>query len=956
MRKHMNTKSLSSASASFPLTAMAAALLLMAQPVGAQVDPDCTGSNPGMVTCTGTTFADGVTHTATGGDLTVNVEGGVTSFGTGGFNTTATGDNSITMVKGDGPNMLTNASGTTASAIIGATTENGDITITTGTGHVQGVAASTEYGIRAVSSGTGNVSIVTGANVNAGAFASSNSITGIEAITNGGAINIATSGTAQARQYGIRAHANGGDISVVTSGNNTIGGAQTAQYGIEAVTTGDISLVLGNARSSVTAGMGGVHTDTRGGSGSTTIDLFRSVGSTGLPVGILAETGSGALTINVNANDVDGTDVGVTQLITRGGAQGVINIADRAAVGTLDLSPDAGATITVNSQGAIGGTYSFPPSVSSFWGKGAGAGNVVVVNDRRMRGAVDFSGASGAVQIINNSDRPLGNPGNGGWQFGGVSLFGSGDDQIVNSQTATLRAEPGASMDFGAGDDKLINNGRFMVGVGFAPTGAITLSNLERLENNGLIIMGVLYGTNTDLGLKSNLEPGTRLIAHGVDFVAGPNSRIALDAALADTVQPDCSAAPAADCLDFTGGTTSGTTLLTLSDARPAVASAAFNEGMVLIEGASAAEHFVLDPNSRGYVEHTTTGPAIQKGLVTYRFTYDETAKQHKLTGVLADEGAQGGTFMASAQEIWRATTDTWFDRQAALRARPDQASSEAGLWSTVNMSTGERDFVAAHDIAGNSYDYNLKQDQQITHLAFGGDFINDGGLSFGGMAGYVYSTIDYDATKLRSEIGGFQAGLYGSYLAGPLSIDALVNYNLATQTLDAKNLGLGPDTQIRTDLTSIGGRVDAGWRLSFGDAFYLQPLLGVAYVTTTIDDLELPSGGGSFEFDGTSLRAGAGLRMGFELPTGGMKTSFDLTGRWWNEMDGENDTVVTIPNGNTEVPLTDEFNGGFSEVAAGVNLASAGSTGFSGFVNVKSKFASEYSTLGASAGFRYQW
>lgn len=670
-------------------------------------------------------------------------------------------------------------------------------------------------------------------------------------------------------------------------------------------------------------------------------------------------TGAGGITLQTDTGSISATIgpstallpsiVGPLRVITGGNA--MVNLVSGGNVPILDLSPTAAGSVVLNNSANLGGTS----TTVSLQG-GSGAGSVTIINNARMRGNFDFSGATGSVTIINNSDRPLGNPSNGGWVFGGTNAFGSGADRVINSQGATLRAGPGGSIDFGAGDDELINNGRFMVGEGFIPTGAVTLSNLERFENNGLIIMGVVYGNNFDQGLTSNLQPGTRLIAHGVNFVAGENSRIALDAALADVAQPNCSAAPAADCLDFTGGTTSGTTLLTLSDARPAISSAAFNEGMVLIEGASAAEHFVLDPNSRGYVANTTTGPAIQKGLVTYRFTYDETAQQHKLTGVLADEGAQGATFMASAQEIWRTTTDTWFDRQAALRAKPTQGGSESGLWSTVNMSTGERDFVAANAIGANTYDYNLKQDQQITHLAFGGDFINDGGLSFGGMAGYVYSTIDYDATKLQSEIGGFQAGLYGSYLAGPLSIDALVNYNLATQTLDAKNLGLGPDTQIRTDLTSIGGRVDAGYRLSFGETFYLQPLAGIAYVTTTIDDLELPSNGGSFEFDGTSLRAGVGLRMGLALPTGGLKTSLDLTGRWWNEMEGQNDTVVTIPNGNTEVPLTDEFDGGFSEVAAGVNLASAGSAGFSGFVTVKSKFASDYSTLGASAGFRYQW
>ncbi len=954
MRKNMNAQSLLPVSAGFPLTTIAAVLVLMSLPSHAQVDADCTGSNPGTVTCTGDTFADGVTHTVTSGDLTVNVGDNTTSFGTGGFNTTATGGSNVTMTKGNSANMTT--TGTSSSVIIGATTESGDISITTGTGNIVGVATSVEYGIRAQSSGAGDITIATGGVVGSAVMANNvNNVAGIDASTQGGDITMSLGGGAQGRQAGVRAHAHGGDISIITSGTGAIGGASN-QRGIEAVTTGNIDITLGASSTAVTGAQQAILTDTRGGAGTTTLNLSRNVNA---PVEAL--TGTGALTVNITAPTPQ-TNVGINKIVTSGAAQGIINIEEgRIAVAGFDLSPDAGAAITVNNRAAIGGSnFGFPASPSTLWGQGSGAGDLVFINDGRMRGSVDFSGASGSVTIVNNTDRPLGNPANGGWNFGGVNAFGSGDDQIVNAATATLMAQPGASMDFGGGEDVLVNDGRFVVGEGFIPTGAVTLTNLDRFENNGFLIMGATYSQGVDLGLTSNLQPGTRLIAHGVDFVAGENSRIALDVALAETVQLDCSSAPAADCLDFTGGTTSGTTVLSLSDARPATASAAFNEGIVLIEGSSAYEHFVLDPNSRGYVANTSTGPAIQKGLVTYRFTYDETAKQHKLTGVLADEGAQGGTFMASAQEIWRTTTDTWFDRQAALRLKPQQAGSESGLWSTVNMSTGERDFMASNTIGANTYDYNLTQDQQITHLAFGGDMISGGGndtaWSVGGMAGYVYSTIDYDATQLQSEIGGFQAGLYGSYLVGPISVDGLVNYNLATQSLDAKNLGLGPDTQIRTDLMSIGGRVDAGYRLSLSEALFLQPLLGLAYVTTSIDDLELPSNGGSFRFDGTSFRAGAGLRMGMEFPAGGLKTRVDLTGRWWNEMEGQNDTVVTIPNGNTEVPLTDEFDGGFSEVAAGIQLAGPGSIGFSGFINVKSKFASEYSTLGASAGFRYQW
>ncbi len=136
------------------LTAIAAVLLAPGAAL-AQVDADCTGSNPGTVNCTGPTFANGITHTTNGGDLTVNSANGVTSYGTGGFFTTGVGSNNVTMTKGTG-NLLTTAAGTSAPIVIGASSESGDISITT-TGTVAGRAATAQYGISAVSTGGGDI-------------------------------------------------------------------------------------------------------------------------------------------------------------------------------------------------------------------------------------------------------------------------------------------------------------------------------------------------------------------------------------------------------------------------------------------------------------------------------------------------------------------------------------------------------------------------------------------------------------------------------------------------------------------------------------------------------------------------------------------------------------------------------------------------------------------------------
>lgn len=646
------------------------------------------------------------------------------------------------------------------------------------------------------------------------------------------------------------------------------------------------------------------------------------------------------------------------------GGISTIDTTSKRTVTLMTLSPRAGGTMTVNNGGAIGDTTAPLQDVVAVRGNGAGS---LVINNTvprgRIRGNFDLSASTGSFTLRNDNS---GRARQGGWHSWGQNTFGSGSVEIINGTRGVIRTVGSTTFDFSASSNsRFVNEGRLMMGTnldGSTPEGPMTLIGLDLFENSGLILLGARYNYDPDPGVTSDGKAKDRLIMQDVNFAASQGSRIALDTALTGVAQADCLAVTSSDCVRFSGtSTTSGVTSLIVTDARPALGSAAFNKGMVLIEGASAAEHFVLDPESQFYVPHSSAGAGLQKGFVAYRFVHDADAKQHLLVGTLADEAAQAATVGATAQEVWRTTAESWFDRQAEMRSGGEGGFNPSGAWANLNIANGNRDLTQTHRINDSAVDYDLAQDLQTTHLSFGVDLLRGSSAAkawnMGLTAGYVYSTIDYDATRLQATMTGFSTGLYGSWLSGPMSVDGLINFNLMTHSLDAKHLGLGSESRLRTDVTSIGARVDAGWKTALGKTIWLQPLVGLAYVSTGIGDIELLDNGGAMRFgdDDKSLRLGLGLRTGLDSKLLGLNTRYTLSARWWNEMEGENDAAAFIPNGAVDVPLTDDFSGGFSEVAAGLNIANDSGL-LSGHVNVKGKFGDDYSSTTASLGVRYNW
>lgn len=757
------------------------------------------------------------------------------------------------------------------------------------------------------------------------------------------------------------------DLNLTTSGRVGVG---TATFGLRLTGSGNAGVNL--TTEGLVYGVGGIHivletgdlnAEIRETVADTASTLNRNVG-TGLHVST-----AGAANLTLIGNRAPGvTPYRLSNLVMDVGSDSAVWLDSRRTVVAADLSPRAGATLTINNDGGILGNELADRVSSAVAISGSGAGHLVLNNALvrgRINGNLDFTGMTGKVTVLNDYS---GNARQGGWHLLGTSQFGSGDVEIYNGDQGVIRAPVDAVLDFSDTRSALIvNRGRVMIGATdvntFYEEGTRTLTfvGVGRFENSGLLLLGAKFDATQDKGTISNGEARDRLVFEDSHYVGMERGRIAFDALLAREGQADCTTIVVADCVRFTGSsTTEGSTLLNVRDLNPARAEAGFNPGIVLIEGASAAEHFILDPASQFYVGNSSGGPVLQKGLIAYRLQYDADTRQHALVGTLADEALQISMLGAAGQETWRVSTDTWFDRQEMLRETRDGFDPQ-GLWSTVNVSNGNRSGHRSVNAGGTPTSFDLGQDQTITHLAFGVDLLHgrSGGHAWRGgvTAGLLYASVDYDATRTQSTMAGLASGLYGSWSLGGLSVDGLINHNFMRQSIEGANFGLGPHNRLRTQVSALGLRLEAAWKLAMSDRAWVQPLLGISHVSVGEDDIELPDQAGGVRFDGDagSLRVGAGIRLGLDSRIAGMRTQYRLTARHWNEQDAENRVFVDIGGEPTATTLTDDFGGGFNEVN-GAWLIASESGALSASVNLKGRFGDDYRTFGGSVGVRYAW
>jgi hypothetical protein len=754
-----------------------------------------------------------------------------------------------------------------------------------------------------------------------------------------------------------------GPISITTHGVTANQAGTT--HGIRATSTGGgaitITRAIGGVNNNVAGGEAAIEAVTNGGA----ISITTAGATQGRVRGILAQTsGAGSVALNIAGNVTANNDGGVAAI--------------DATAGT------GGLNITFTSGSITGGTGGGLAIV------GTSAGNAVITNNGATLGsinfnmpfgggAVDFSGVAGNVTFTHAGATNT----TGRWLGSGASVFGAGNDVlnfsgIGHNFLGGRGALAEASIDFGAGDDTLnlaafLNMGGHTQDAGsidfgagndtFNLSGVFTshggeLANLEALNLSGTIFMGsgesgnnanstVVVWTDTD-GVTNDV-----LRVHGATFTGSGDARIAMDVDIGAGVQPGCETLTGVgDCLDLRGGTTAGTTLLTLNNLGADALQAGYDiVGITLVDvggGTSAAGHFLLDPETTGLQTDPIYGDIIARpGLFSVVLRYDAETQRHVLISLPDGELMEYAVLSGAAQSIWHMTAETVTDRQMDLRR-----GTEGSMWLRGAGEYVKRDTSSSFAGVGETFTVDNSYKLYAGTVMGGMDLITgtSGGYDYalGAQIGYVSSSFDLDEAESSGRMTGATGGVYGSVWSSRFFLDGTFNAN--GLTLDHESPVLGARTN--TYLNSIGARLDGGMRWMLGGRSFVEPLASVAFARTSFEEISL-SGGEVQPANANSRRGALGLRLGADLTEGAINVGYFVVGRAWNEFAGDSSGVVHNPG--TDLPFAEEFSGGFGEAEAGVNLFNDAGT-LSGFLTSGVKFKDGYNATNLSLGLKMAW
>ena len=880
-------------------------------PVG--VDPS---ANPGQDTyvCSEAAYPTGITYTSDG-DLTVTTDAPVnpdleeplTEVGVEGVNLIGQGSDSVVW---DSISGIVSGQG---GAIIDVSTQSGDVAIrasrvfdTVGGGVVS-------HAVRAASSGGGSVDVEVDF---AGEFSGNPDGIGIEAISTGG----------------------DGDVNVTAS-------SVFAATGIVAQTSGSGALTVTNE------------------SGGISSDL----------VGIDAIAGTGLLTINVDNSSVFS---GGTAIRTSSGGDTVVNL------GAASISSFSGWAWDMTI--ANGGVATLNMAENSSIGRirASGSGSMTISMAGSMSGGSDFSGLTGGVDLdILESGAWRVQPsvstavqfssGNDAVTSAGLVVLGSRQDPILPSQTLIL--------DFGDGSDAFTNAGVILVQPSSAANqqtqqdfmfkdfaAETRLVGLETFTHSGVILLGTRSRENVVLGTDRWYDdvlslPGTHWIGDGGEII--------FDVDLNRT-QSDCTTRNAerdlgaADCLMIVGGSTEGITYATINEIVRGDRGRYDPDGIVLVDLTGGASHqgdFVVSSSTPGYSPEF--GGSLNKGVFHYVIAWDEAKQQQKLVGLPGAASNQLPLLASAGQNLWRTSTGTWFERQADQRGLFEDGVG-SGFWLRASTEKVDRDVLQGVSAFGQTFTFDNTLQQTSLAVTGGADLIVGGDADsawvLGLMAGYATAEIEYEASVNQARFEGWTGGAYASYVSGGFFIDAAINANKIDLEDTVPSLNLFPEgTILSTQVLSWGVQLESGLRFPLGGGLFVEPLVGLSWVQTQYDDMEIPADDPTrprigVEFDDpASFRGSLGGRLGWDQDYGSFRTQLSLLGKMVEEFDGEN--VVILHNPGPDAELVDDFSGRFTEFGVGASVYSASGT-VSGFVNFGGKFGDDYEAKTGSIGVRVNW
>lgn len=827
-------------------------------------------------------------------------------------------------------------------------------------------------GIRAFHDGTGNMLIDTSGDVTGTANY------GIDAINYAGTENLTINtgvGTfVTGGEHGIKAFNYGSGALEITANGDATG---TSDFGIYAsnlngtgstVTTGVGSTVTGGSRGILVAnfGTGALNITTNGdvtGTSFIGISALNSLSGTNLTLTTGANTSvlggtdginavsngiDGVLEITVNG-DVTGTSgdgiraqtdvVGANMIVTtgqgtvvEGGGNGIT--AKNNGHGTLQITASGdvtgtGASGILAENSAIGTGLTIATGTDSTVLGGAfgihavnnGSGTTSITNSGGLSTisptpGFNFDGI--ALQTEGTAPALIGN---GGTIFGRVNT-GDGSDNFVN---IGLWASTGVS-DLGAGINQMGNAGSLVAAVAASTSETTTFANAGTFTNIGIMSL-------SDDTASNGSQVHDTLTVDG-DFVGGGG--IFLDAYLGGP-------GSTADLMIVTGNV-SGVTQLQVNNTSSG-GGAVNLDGIALVQviGTSVAGDFVL-----------ADGP-ISAGLFTYDLQFDAGDSVHELvsTGAAA-VSAELATFASAAQSIWYDTLgvlDERFDelhrdiRGAAvisdgLLVQPASGSPSAypGLWGKLVGRTADRNAISSVGGVATDISYGL----DTTGVVIGVDGVLDsvhGSLALGASGGYVTADQGFDSGS-AANYEGFTGGLYATYVNGNFH----VNGQLKANVLDLDYTMAGTSGTSDGDVLSLGGTLEAGYRMDVTENFYAEPAAQLAYVDSNIRNGDAL--GTAFDAGGDSLRGAIGLNLGGKISGPEFIFKPELSLKVWGEFEGDNSASFTA------FTVADDTPGVFGEAGLGIEALNL-RNGWSGNLKGDIQFGEDFTSFGGFAGLR---
>src|SRR5690606_18509883 len=128
-------------------------------------------------------------------------------------------------------------------------------------------------------------------------------------------------------------------------------------------------------------------------------------------------------------------------------------------------------------------------------------------------------------------------------------------------------------------------------------------------------------------------------------------------------------------------------------------------------------------------------------------------------------------------------------------------------------------------------------------------------------FGGYLASKMKADLFALSGEFEGGSVGAYVNYLHGGWMLSGVIKADFLDFDWQATSLGL----QAKTDVTTVGGRIEAAYKHRFGDTGWIEPYANLTYAESSWDKFDVLAT--TFDLDGNnSLLGRIGLRVGADV------------------------------------------------------------------------------------------